>query len=164
MTQMVRWDPFSEMTSLRRAMDRLFEDYAPTRAWRAGEAAELTFPVDLSENENEVTLKAVLPGIKPEDVEISVSDGVLTIRGEAHQEQTTEKENFYRREIRYGAFSRSIPLPSRVDQEQSEAEFKDGLLTIKLPKAAEARPKTIKVKGGAQQHEGELVGSGNSTG
>jgi HSP20 family protein len=154
MSQLVRWDPFAEFSSLRRAMDRLFEDYAPTRSGR-GEGAELTFPVDLSETENEVIVKAVLPGIKPEDVDLTVNEGVLTVRGESRSETTEEKENFYRREIRYGSFARSLPLPTRVKQEEAEAEFKDGILTIHLPKAEEARPKTIKIKGGST--EGELV-------
>lgn len=153
MSQLVRWDPFAEFGSLRRAMDRLFEDYAPARL--RGEGAELTFPVDLSETENEVIVKAVLPGIKPEDVELTVNEGVLTVRGESRSETTEEKENFYRREIRYGSFARSLPLPARVKQEEAEAEFKDGILTIHLPKAEEARPKTIKIKGAST--EGELV-------
>jgi HSP20 family protein len=156
MSQLIRWDPFAEFGSLRRAMDRLFEDYAPTRVVR-GEGSELTFPVDLSESEGEVILKAVLPGIKPEDVELTVNEGVLTIRGEAKSETTEEKENFYRREIRYGSFARSLPLPSRVKQEEAEAEFKDGILTVHLPKAEEARPKSIKIKGAST--EGQLVGS-----
>jgi HSP20 family protein len=156
MTQMIRWDPFSEMTSLRRAMDRLFDDFMPARAWRSGETAELTFPVDLFEDENEVVVKAVLPGIKPEDVDISVAEGVLTIKGETRWEQKTENETYYRQEIRYGAFSRSIPLPSRVQHEQAEAEFADGILTVHLPKAEEVRPKSIKVKAR------ELTAAGNS--
>jgi HSP20 family protein len=135
-------------------MDRLFEDYAPTRSGRNGEA-ELTFPVDLSETEEEVLVRAVLPGIKPEDVEISVNEGVLTVRGEAKSETTEEKENFYRREIRYGSFARSLPLPTRVNQDKAEAEFKDGILTVHLPKSEEVRPKSIKIKGAAT--EGELV-------
>jgi len=155
---MVRWDPFSEFGSLRRAMDRVLEDFAPGRGLRgANGSTELTFPVDVSDAGEALTVKAVLPGIKPDDVEITVSDGVLTIRGETRQETTAEKENYYHREIRYGAFSRSIALPSGVSQEQAEASFEDGILTVTLPKAAEARPRTIPVKGGATQ--GELVGT-----
>lgn len=155
MSQLVRWDPFAEFGSLRRAMDRLFEDYAPTRSVRGQDGAELTFPVDLSETENEVVVKAVLPGIRPEDVELTVNEGVLTVRGEARGETTEEKENFYRREIRYGSFARSLPLPTRVNQDQAEAEFKDGILTVHLPKAEDVRPKSIKIKGSSA--EGELV-------
>ena len=155
MSQLVRWDPFAEFGSLRRAMDRLFEDYAPTRSAR-DERAELTFPVDVSETENEVVVKAVLPGIKPQDVELTVNEGVLTVRGETRSETTEEKENFYRREIRHGSFSRSLPLPTRVNQENAEAEFTDGILTVRLPKAEDVRPKSIKIKGSSST-EGELV-------
>jgi HSP20 family protein len=159
---MIRWEPFGEMSSLRRAMDRVFDDFG--RGWRGGEA-ELTFPIDLSETENEVVVKAVLPGIKPEDVDISVSDGVLTVKGESKFEQKTERENYYRQEIRYGAFSRSVPLPSRVNHEQADAEFKDGVLTVSLPKAEEVRPKQIKIRPTAQSQAtdgdktGELAGA-----
>jgi HSP20 family protein len=154
MTQMVRWDPFGEFQGLRRAMDRLFEDFSPNRSMRGGgENAELTFPMDISENDSEVTVKAVLPGVKPEDVDITVTEGVLTIRGQTHQEKEEEKDNFYRREIRYGSFARSIPLPARVNQEQADAEFNEGMLTIRLPKIEESRPRSIPIKGAPQTTE-----------
>jgi HSP20 family protein len=139
-------------------MDRVFEDFAPARGWRGGEAGDLTFPIDLSEAEDKVTVKAVLPGVKPEDVEISVSENVLTIKGETRSEETSEKENFYRREIRYGAFSRSIPLPTRVDYEKADADFSDGVLTVSLPKAEDVKPKSIKVR----PKEKELTGTAQS--
>ncbi|HUF54096.1 MAG TPA: Hsp20/alpha crystallin family protein [Dehalococcoidia bacterium] len=157
MTQVVRWDPFAEFHGLRRAMDRLFDDFGPARSVR-GEQGELTFPVDIAENDSDIVVKAVLPGVKADDVEITVSEGVLTIRGESRTEETTDKENYHRREIRYGAFARSMPLPARVDQDQADAEFKDGLLTVRLPKAEDARPRSIKVKGAAP----ELAGATNS--
>ena len=153
MTQVVRWYPFSEFRGLNRAMDRLFGDFTPARVWRFAEPSAPTFPVDVAETDSDVTVKATLPGTKPEDVEITVTEGVLTIRGESRHEETTDKENYHRREIRYGAFSRSLPLPANVDQEQAEAEFTDGVLQIRLPKTDDARPKTIKVKGTA----GELA-------
>jgi HSP20 family protein len=156
MTQVVRWDPFGEFHGLRRAMDRIFDDFTPARQFR-GESGELTFPVDVSENDSDVVVKAVLPGVKADDVEITVNEGILTIRGESRTEETTEKDNYHRREIRYGAFSRSVGLPSRVNQDQADAEFADGVLTVRLPKAEDARPKTIKVKGSAP----ELAGTTN---
>jgi len=120
MNTLVRWDPFSEFRSLRHAMDRgLFQFYGPT-VWRNGETA-LTFPVDLSETDGHVVVKAALPGIQPEDVDISVSDGVLTIKGETKHEETVEKENYFRQEIRYGAFARMVPLPTTVRAEEAEA-------------------------------------------
>jgi HSP20 family protein len=140
-------------------MDRLFEDFAPARSLRAGETTELMFPVDISEKDDEIVVKAVLPGVKPEDVELTISEGVLTVRGEARDETTEEKENYFRREIRYGAFARSVPLPTRVNQDQADAEFKDGILTVRLPKAEDVRPRTIKVKGTG---EPQLVGTAQS--
>jgi HSP20 family protein len=129
-------------------MDRLLDDWPASRAVRNGGEMELAFPVDISDNDASVTVKAVLPGIKAEDVEITVSEGVLTIRGESREEKKDEGENYYRREIRYGSFSRSVPLPTRVDQEKAEASFTDGILSVTLPKSEDVRPKTIPVKGG----------------
>ncbi len=160
MTQLTRWDPFGEFSSLRRAMDRVFEDFSPARVWRTAEVSDLTFPIDVSETETDIVVKAVLPGVKSEDVDISVSEGVLTIKGESRYEEKTEKENYYRQEIRYGAFSRSIALPTRVDHERAEAEFAEGILTVRLPKAEEVRPKSIKVR--PKEAQGELVGAGGN--
>jgi len=164
MTQIVRWEPFGEFSSLRRAMDRLMDDFSPSRAWRTGEASELTFPVDVSETEDAVAVKAVLPGVKSEDIDISVSEGVLTIKGETRFEQKSEKENYYRQEIRYGAFARSIPMPTRVNHDQAEADFADGILTVRLPKAEEVRPRSIKIRARAEGPElaGTSANSGNS--
>ena len=141
MTSIVRWDPFVEFTGLSRALNRSFYPFSHgTRRY------DLTFPVDLSETDSEVVVKAVLPGVKGDEIDISVNDGILTVKGENHAETKDEGESYYRREIRYGAFSRSIPLPATVDHAKAEAEFVDGVLTVTLPKAEEARPKTIKVK------------------
>jgi len=145
MTTLVRWAPFAQLSGLHRAMDVL-EDFAPIRSWRNTEPAVLTFPVDLSATADKIMVKAVLPGMKAEDVDITVSEDVLTIKGEKRHEETSENENFYRKEIHYGAFSRSIPLPANVKYEDAEADFDDGILTITLPRAEQAKPKTIKVR------------------
>lgn len=159
-TSIIRWDPFAEFTGLSRSLDRTF--------WGFGQGHvrqyDLMFPVDISETEEQVTVKAVLPGVRPEDVEISVNDGILMIKGESKFEEKTERENYYRQEIRYGSFSRSVPLPSRVNHEQADAEFKDGVLTVTLPKAEEVRPKQIKIRSGAETNgvgdkTGELAGA-----
>jgi HSP20 family protein len=151
---MVRWEPFGDFGSLRRAMDRVFEDFG--RDFSRSGQSDLTFAIDLSEAEDKVSVKAVLPGVKPEDVDISVSENVLTIKGESRFEATDEKENYYRREIRYGSFSRSIPLPTRVDYEKADADFAEGILTVTLPKAEDVKPKSIKIRPGAQK---ELTGT-----
>ncbi len=144
MTSLIRWDPFAEFGSLRRAMDRVFDDFMRPTIWR-GEA-EMAFPVDLYETDDTIVVKASLPGIKPEDVDISVSGDVLTIKGEIKHEEKVERENYYRQELRYGAFARTIPLPTHVAHERAEAEFEHGILTVRLPKAEEVRPKSIKVR------------------
>ncbi len=157
MTTLVRWNPFTDMSALRGGMDAL-EDFAPIRVWRTAEPAGLTFPTDLFETDDDVVVQAVLPGIKPEEVEIAVREGILTIKGEKH-EQKTERDNYFRREIRYGAFSRSIPLPTRVNHEEAVAQFENGILTVTLPKAEEVRPKMIRVRAGGDA----LVGTGGSS-
>ena len=142
MTNIVRFDPFSD---LRTTMDRLFEE-GFSRPWRLlPQETELTFPVEVSETETEVQVKAALPGVKLEDVEISVTNDVLTIKAE-HREETEEKKtNFYRREFRYGALSRSLSLPVSVDADKAQAHLENGVLTLKLPKSDAVRPKQIKI-------------------
>jgi HSP20 family protein len=132
-------------------MDRLFEE-GFSRPWRllgADQApAEFPFPVEVSETDSAVDVRASLPGVKPDEVEVSIQNDVLSIRAE-HKEQTEDqKRDYYRREIRYGAFHRALALPVGVDAEKAEARFEDGILNLHLPKAEAARPKTIKVGGG----------------
>jgi len=140
MTNLIRWDPFSEYSSLRRALDRVFDDFGD------GRGNNLSFAVDLYETGDDVVVKAMLPGVAEDDVEISVTSDALTIKGETRHEEKKEEENYFRREIRYGAFSRMIPMPTRVDSERVDAEFQDGILTVRLPKAEDVRPRSIKVR------------------
>jgi HSP20 family protein len=146
MTNLIRRDPF---TDLRSTMDRLFDP----RPWRFVATApaqyQSTFPVEVSETGDAIDVKASLPGVKPEEVEITVHEDVLTIKAEHKAETKTEdeKRDFYRREIRYGAFSRSMNLPASVDADKAEASFENGQLTLHLPKAESSRPKQIRVAG-----------------
>lgn len=144
MTSLIRWDPFAEVSSLRRAMDRFFDEFMGPRIWR-GEG-EMVFPVDLYETDDEVVVRAALPGVHMNDLDISVSGEGLTIKGQVKHEEKVERENYYRQELRYGAFARTIALPSHVDLEKAEAVLENGILTVRLPKKEEARPKTIKVR------------------
>lgn len=148
MTNLVRWDPF---TDLRTTMDRLFDE-GFSRPWRLinTESAPATggvFAVEVSETEDAIDVKAALPGVPAEDVDISVQNDVLTIRGEHREETEDQKRDYYRREIRYGSYHRSLALPTSVDADKAEASFKDGILTLHLPKAEALRPKQIKVGG-----------------
>jgi len=142
-----RWQPFSELMSLRQAMDRLFEDsfVRPSRVLTTlGETAAPA--LDVYQTPNEVVVKAALPSLKPEDVNIDITGDTLTIKGETKAEQEIKKENYLYQERRYGSFSRSIVLPGGLKAEKAEAVMEDGVLTLTIPKAEEAKPKAIKVK------------------
>lgn len=147
MADITRWDPFREMTDLRDTMDRLF-DRGFSRPWRllTWDAGEGVFPVDVYETDEEVVVKASLPGVKPDDVDISVTGDTLTIKGESKEEHEEKKPNYYRQERRYGTFQRALTLPVRVDADKASATFEHGVLALRLPKVPEVRPKTIAVK------------------
>ena len=144
---LARWDTFREMTSLRDAMDRLFEEsfIRPSRFWPDRlERGEL--PIDMYQTANDVVVKASLPGVKPEEVDISISGDTLIIKGEHKEEQEVKQEDYFRKERYYGAFNRSLILPVQVKSDKAEAVFDNGILTLTLPKAEETKPKQIKVK------------------
>ena len=144
---LTRWEPFREMVSLREAMDRLFEEsfWRPLSAWPVGNGG-LTVPVDMYETEDSLVITAAVPGLKPEDVNISISGNTLTIKGEFKSEKEGERGTVHFRERRYGKFQRSFTLPANFDTEKVEAAFENGILTITLPKLEEAKPKHIPVK------------------
>jgi HSP20 family protein len=144
MSSLIRWEPAREMMSLREAMDRLFDD-AFTRP--LGINGNWSVPaVDMYQTDNEVVVKAALPGIKPDEVQINVTGEVLTIKGETRQENESKDKTYHLREQRWGSFERSLILPTEVVADKAKAEFENGLLTITLPKAEEVKPKTITIK------------------
>jgi len=147
MSNLVRWEPFNELMTLREAMDRLFEESVvrPREGWLAA-PREGALSVDMYETDEDVVVKASVPGIKAEDLDISITGDTLTIKGETKAEEEVEEENYIYRERRYGSFSRSLTVPTPVVAEQAEAEFEDGILTLTLPKAEEVKPKSIEVK------------------
>lgn len=147
MTNITRWDPFRELVDLREMTDRLF-DRGFIRPWRllAWDAGEGAFPVDLYETDEDVVIKASLPGVKPEQVEISVTGETLTIKAETKEEHEEKQPNYHRQERHYGAYSRLLTLPTRMDADKADAVFEHGVFTLRLPKVAEVRPKTIEVK------------------
>jgi HSP20 family protein len=143
---MMRWEPFKEMMTLRQAMDRLFEDSfvkAP-RLWPDSLGGDVL--LDVYQTPNDVVVKASLPGIKPEEVDISITGDVLTIKGEHKEEKEVKEKDYLVKEHRYGSFSRSISVPVSVKSDKAEATFENGVLTLTLPKAEEVKPKQIKVK------------------
>jgi len=147
MANIVRWEPFRDLVSLREAMDRLFEEsfVRPQAGWLAPSGAE-TLAVDMYQTDEAVVVKSSVPGIDPADLDISVTGDILTIKGETKSEEEVKEENYVRRERRYGSFSRSLSIPVAVMADKAQAEFKDGILTLTLPKAEEVKPKAIKVK------------------
>ena len=147
MPDMVEWKPFREVTRLRREMDRLWDDFfgPGRRAFRPLEAQWAPM-VDVSETAEAVTVKAEVPGMEAQDIDISLSGDVLTIKGEKKSEREEKKENYHLVERSYGSFSRSLKLPVAVEADKIEANYKQGVLTISCPKKPEAKPKAIEIK------------------
>ena len=148
MTNLTRWEPAREMMTLRDAMDRLFDD-AFTRPFslsREGGSNWSSPAIDMYQTGDEVVLKAALPGIKPDEVQINVTGDVLTIRGETKHEEDKQDKSWQIREHRWGAFERSVRLPTGVIADKAKAEFDNGILTISLPKSEEVKPKMISVR------------------
>jgi HSP20 family protein len=145
MVNLVRWEPIRDMMSLRQAMDRLFEDdFIRLPHLRVNGAGG--FPIDVYQDKDNLVVKAALPGVKPEEVDITVADNILTISGEHREEQETNEEDYLYRESYYGTFSRSLALPIKVKGDKAEAAFEEGVLTLTMPKADEAKPRQVKVK------------------
>ena len=144
----VRWDPFRDVMSLQERMNELFERTMRRRAdEEEGLAARAWSPaVDIYETDEKMVIKAELPGLKKEDIDIEIRDNTLTLKGERKFEKEIKQENYHRVERTYGSFQRSFTLPSTVKQEAIEATFKDGILEVSLPKAEEAKPKQIRIQ------------------
>ena len=146
MSNLIRWEPAREMMTLREAMDRLFDD-AFTRPLSIRDGWTMASPaIDMYQTENEVVVKASIPGIKAEEVQINITGDVLTLKGEVKQEEERKEKAWHIREHRFGSFERSVALPTAVKTDKAEAVFENGVLTITLPKADEVKPKTINIK------------------
>ncbi|MGI9101286.1 MAG: Hsp20/alpha crystallin family protein [Terriglobales bacterium] len=144
-----RWDPFQELNLITDRMNRLFQDtYGPSRGDESMTTASFVPPVDIYEDEHNITLKLEVPGIEQKDIDVRMENNTLTVRGERKFEKEEKEENFHRVERRYGSFYRAFTLPNTVDADNINAEYENGVLTIKLAKKAEAKPKQIKVNVG----------------
>lgn len=142
---MIRWEPFDEMMSMRESMDRLFEDFFSRRPRAVGPLVWQP-AVEVFETDNEIVVKAELPGIDPKSVNVTVTGDGLSIKGEAKAEQEEKGRNYYRRELRYGSFQRTIVLPTEAKTEDTKAVFKHGILEVRVPKAERVKPKGVKVE------------------
>lgn len=147
---MERWDPFRDIVSLREAMDRLIQESFVRPAGSLLQSSRGGFPLDVMEKDNSYEVRASLPGIKPEDVQITVQGNTVTIRGETGAEQERKDENWIVRERRSGAYFRSFTLPSEVDSSKAAARYENGVLVLELPKAEAAQPRRIQVNAGSQ--------------
>jgi HSP20 family protein len=145
MSSLIRWEPAREMMTLREAMDRLFDD-AFTRPLSLSNGNWSVPAVDMYQTDNEVVVKVALPGVKADDVQINVTGELLTIKGETKQEEEKKDKAYHIRERRWGAFERTIAMPTQVVADKAKAEFESGVLTVTLPKAEEVKPKTISIK------------------
>lgn len=154
---LVRWDPFrgirkrgdvfSELTDIQQEMNRLFDEFFGERRPEMTEGTWLP-AVDVLENETEIIVRAELPGMTQDDIELDLQNNVLTVKGEKEKESKEEKENYHRIERSYGNFSRSFTLPCDVKAEDVKATFKDGVLEVVLPKVEEVKPKKINITTG----------------
>jgi len=145
-----RWDPFREAISLRDAMNSLLQESFVRPGGMGAQNGYSALPLDVCENENEFVVKAALPGVKPEDVQITVHGDTLTIRGESKAEEEKKGEQWHLRERRFGAFQRSVSLATPVNSEKAQAHYEHGVLTLRLPKSEAAKPRQIKIGGNAQ--------------
>jgi len=143
--RIVRWEPFRDMMALREAMEGMVEEGlvrapAPFAGWAPGGLA-----VDMYETDESVVIKTAIPGVNADEIGVSVTGDTLTIRAETKEEDEIQRENYLRRERRFGSGCRSVTLPGGLEAEKAEADYTDGVLTLTFPKAEEVKPKSIKV-------------------
>jgi HSP20 family protein len=147
MTLVRRTSPFGELVSLRQAMDRLFEDsyVRPNRTWAFAGDTGAAMPLDVTSTADALIVEAALPGIKPEDVDITVEDGTLTIKAETHTERQTGEGETLINEIRRGTVSRVVSLPTGLEADRATATFEHGVLHLTFPRAEAVKPRQIRI-------------------
>jgi len=146
---LTRWDPFQEMLNLRRTVDRLFDNVGADQDW--AQPSMWGLAVDMVENKDDFIVKASVPGINPDDLDISYADDTLTIKGEIKSDNEVKENQYHMRERRYGSFARSITLSTKIKGDAIEASYQNGVVTLRLPKAEEVKPKRISIKVGDQK-------------
>ena len=146
MASIVRWEPVNDMMALRDAMDRMFEERFGRSPVPFGPWSEGNLAIDMYETDETVVVKTAIPGVKADDIDVSVTGDTLTVKAETSEEKEINRESYLRRERRYGSYCRSVTLPGVVESDQAEADYSDGVLTLTFPKTEEVKPKSIKVK------------------
>lgn len=145
MASIVRWEPLRDMEAFRNTLDRMWEErffrpHVPFTPWAEGALA-----VDMYETDDSVVVKTAIPGVKAEEIQVSVAGDTLTVKAETHEEEEISRESYLRRERRFGSYCRSVTLPGGLEADKAEADYTDGMLTLTFPKAEEVKPKSIKV-------------------
>jgi HSP20 family protein len=159
MTVLTRFEPFRELTTLQDRMNRLFRDTYGDGRDEALTTSNFAPPVDVYEDEHNITLKIEVPGIEEKDIDVRIENNTLTVHGERKFEKEEKEENFRRVERQYGSFTRQFTLPTTVDAEKIQAHYDKGILKLQLAKKAEAKPKQIKINVGSEKAlEGKEVG------
>lgn len=141
---LMKWEPSEGLTTLQREMNRLFESFFESSPLRFGESMAAP-AVEVSDTKDAIVVKAQVPGVSKENLQITVSEGALTLKGDIKEETKQEEKNYLRREFRYGAFTRTVPLPAGVQAEKATAQLKDGMLEVTIPKSEETRVKEIPI-------------------
>ena len=143
---LARWEPLDVLTSLRREMDRLFENFFETGPRGLGNLSAWEPAVEVADTKDTIIVKAQVPGIPKDNIQVHVTDDAITLKGEVKEEEKKEEKNYTRREFRYGAFSRTIALPAAVQADKATAQLKDGVLEITIPKSEKAKVKEIPIR------------------
>jgi HSP20 family protein len=146
--ELMNTNPFKDIENVRSEMDRLWDTFLFGRPQRRGfqEIGEWLPAVDVTETKSEIVVNAEIPGMDAKDIDISLNEGTLTIRGEKKQEREDKEEEYHLIERRYGTFTRSIPLPREVDSNTASASYRNGVLKVRLPKSGKAEKKEVKIK------------------
>ena len=143
---LARWEPFEGLASLRKEMDRLFENFFESGPRGLGHLSAWEPSVEVADTKDAVTVKAQVPGIPKDNIQVNVTDDAITLKGEMKEEEKKEEKNYTRREFRYGAFARTIALPATVQADKATAQLKDGVLEITIPKSDKAKAKEIPIQ------------------
>lgn len=143
---LMRWEPSEGLTSLRREMDRLFEDFFERSPFHFRTSGSWEPSVEVADTKDTIVVKAQVPGISKDNLQVNITADAITLKGELKEEEKKEDKNYSRQEIRYGAFLRTVPLPAAVQADKATAQLKDGVLEITLPKSEPAKVKEIPIQ------------------